>query len=105
MSRPNMRCLKQRCAIRSATVRSVWHYRRGEGEREGGGERGREREEEREGGRERERGRERKLSIIYRRLDEVDKAASVFARDEDGRTGLHHAARLGEISIFLCIDV
>ena len=95
MSRQNMRCLKQRCAIRSVTVKSVWHYRRGEG--------GRERESERERG---ERG-ERIICplSIYRRLDEVDKAASVFARDEDGRTGLHHAARLGEISIFLCIDV
>ena len=83
--------------------------REGKSEREGGG--GRERERERERGRERGRKREREgeregerencLSTISRRLDEVDKAASVFARDEDGRTGLHHAARLGEISVLM----
>ena len=36
------------------------------------------------------------MLYAFRNLDEADKAASVFARDEDGRTGLHHAARLGE---------
>ena len=69
-----------------------------EKEREGGGER--ERERERERGKvvgERERERERVVATPhFRQLDEADKEASVFARDEDGRTALHHAARLGE---------
>ena len=52
---------------------------------------------EREGGGGGERERERDVATPhFRQLDEADKEASVFARDEDGRTALHHAARLGE---------
>ena len=82
---------------------------KGGGRERGGGGGGRERERERGRGRERERERERErwwerererervvATPHFRQLDEADKEASVFARDEDGRTALHHAARLGE---------
>ena len=34
------------------------------------------------------------LLLVYRQLDDSHRV-TVYCRDEDGRTGLHHAARMG----------